>query len=87
VDIEARMGIAPPGHIHEIDIWVDPLQTARGEEALHKLDVERAHFRPAKKPIAAAERDGPNLPLSVSGIERHGGVGEKAAPAARRSSA
>jgi len=63
VDLEGGMGINTLQHIHEIDIRVDPVQPARGEEALHDPDVARAHFRPAEEPIAAAERDGTDLPL------------------------
>ena len=63
VDVEGRMGVDPLQDIDEVGIGIDPVQTARGEEALHNPDVARAHLRPAKKPIAAAEHYRANLPL------------------------
>jgi hypothetical protein len=50
MDLKGGMGVDPLEQIHEIDIRVDALQPARGDEALHDADIACADFGPAKQP-------------------------------------
>jgi len=54
VDVEGRMGIDTLEYIDEVDIGIDPLQAARGDQALDNADIPGAHFCPAKEPVAPA---------------------------------
>ena len=54
VDLEGGMGIDPLQHIHAIDIRVDPLQPARGEETLYNPDGACAHFRPTEQLVGVS---------------------------------
>ncbi len=50
VYLKSGMGIDPLEHIHEVDIGIDALQAARGNQALHDADIVGTDFRPAKQP-------------------------------------
>lgn len=57
-DLEGGMGIDPLEHLDQIDMWINVLHSARGEQTLNDADVACAHFRPAKQP------DGMTFPIS-----------------------
>jgi hypothetical protein len=77
MDLEGGMGINPLEPIDQIDMWINVLQSARGEQTLDDADVACAHFRPAKQPIFTAQGQRANLPPQVIGIQRDGGIGQK----------
>jgi hypothetical protein len=68
MDLEGGMGVDTLQHIHYVDVRIDALQQARGEEALDHADVPSANLRPTEEPRFAAHGNGANLPLQVVGM-------------------
>ena len=76
-DITCGMILDALQHIDHVDVGVDPLQPACGDQALEDADTLGADLGPAEHPILAAESDGSDLPLEVIRVDRHVGVFEK----------
>ena len=77
MDVKGGMGIDPLEDIDQIDVGIDALEATRSQQALDDADMPGADFRPTEQPVAAAQRNGANLPLQMIGIERDIGVGQK----------
>jgi len=63
MDLKGGMDIDALEHIDEVDIGINPLKPAGGDQTLHDTDIGCAHFRPAEPPLPPAQGNGPNLPL------------------------
>jgi hypothetical protein len=75
--VPGRMGIDALQDIDQIDRGIDALETTRREQPVDDPDLARAHCRPTKPPVFAAERHGPNLPFQLIRIPGHIGSGQK----------
>lgn len=67
----------PLQHVHQIDVGVDTVEHAGGDQALDAPHVLGAHFGPAEEPVLPAHRDHAQRPLQVVRVDRHVWVREK----------
>jgi hypothetical protein len=63
MDIKGGMRVDTLEDIDQVDIGVDTLQAARGDQALHDAHILRPDFSPAKQPVASAQGNRANLAL------------------------
>ncbi len=54
MNLTGGMGIDALEHIDEVDVGVNALQSARGNQALHDAHILRADLRPAEQPVPSS---------------------------------